>query len=220
MSAMCGQLLLKTSVNSHGSSKWDFKTLWVNELPKRRSVLCLISLKSCGSSAEPLGGINLGCSVGEGSFPWSYCGVTGGVQRALYLVAISTSDWTEGTLQVCGTGRFLPSVRNTASGVHQSPLGSLRGQSGFGGCRMSCRCQPGCGEGAQRSQACSCPAVRLGAICRSLQPMPGTLLVVGLRFFFELTDGRGVWEIPFVLQKSRLEKTSCVFLVQSWFYVN
>lgn len=214
MSAMCGQLLLKTSVNSHGSSKWDFKTLWVNELPKKSSVLCLISLKSCGSSAEPLGGINLSCSEGEGSFPWSYCGVTGGVQRALYLVAIWTSDWTEGPLQVCGTGRFLPSIRNLVF------IGALWGSQALGAAGWAVDVSQDVGK--EHSDLRLAPVLQwdlgLSASPCSLCQALFWLWVWG--FFFELTDGRGVWEIPFVLQKSCLEKTSCVLLVQSWFYMN
>lgn len=177
MSAMCGQLLLKTEVNSLGSSKWDFKTLWVNELPKRRSVLCLITLKSCGSSAEPLGGINLSCSEGEGSFPqllrchWR--------RAASPVLGRYFNEWLDRAPCRC----VAPGASSPASAI--LPLvfgGALWGAQR--GCGVSCSCQPRRGEGALRSQACSCPAVRLGSICKSLQPMPGTLLVVGLGFVF------------------------------------
>lgn len=67
-----------------------FKTWQVNRLPKRRSISCLISLKSCGSSPEPLGGSNLSCSWGGGSFLWSYFGAAEGVLWAVRFVIIIT----------------------------------------------------------------------------------------------------------------------------------
>lgn len=72
VSAACGLPLLKTWVNRlacpfcHGPNG-IFKTWQVNGLPERSSIWCLISLTSCGSSSEPLGGTNLSCSWGGGS---------------------------------------------------------------------------------------------------------------------------------------------------------